>query len=902
MNRYFARLVIIIFILTSFSLVLINSAIPVEWLRGVCKKDNGVCQVLLKPLKPFFDTRYTIKRSLIAKNDFPKLHFYLSGGSVNKLQNKRNLTLSEDNPILITEKNDWVKAKIIVDDGNQAMAKGKLRLKGDWVDHLKDESKLSYRVKLKKNNYVLGMSKFSIQHPKTRNYQTEALISSMMRKVGVIAPRYSFVDTRINDSLIGVMAIEEHFTKELLESQQRRAAPILAIDEDLLWRQRFLNLNRSGVSRKVWKEELKVHPYSTHYSTRDFPIKEFNNKKNVFGTINTNNSLRGHSLLRDFMDGNADSDKTFDMNLMSKWWILINIWNAGHATIFHNLRFYFNPITNLLEPISFDNQSYPEKYVYKERSWIIYFVGNKEFQKITLKNIKIVQDLLESSEFIKSYNKSQENILKLFALDDLKSKKVDIDLLKNNLSIFSAEFSKRIQTPIKDRKRLGKYDVYINKKLLDLNLPLNTHVRVFNYLDDNANSIEIKNLTLKPVTIKAVYAKNKRSDKVYVKDVALPFYTKKNGGKHKVVFKILNNANYKATDYYVDYIFNDKLYTVNAYVQFRGHKSALSQDYERELKNISTNIEVDDINKLITIPSGVYDFKSSISIPKNWSLLLKAGVTLNLSGGILIRVNGPLKILGEINNPVVINIKSKQDFNSMGSWGGILVVNSSDRSYVRHAKINGDSSVILPIRQDYYGLTGCVTFYNSDVNIKDTTFNNLQCEDSLNIVHSAFRMFNVGIYYSNSDAMDSDFSRGIIENSEVKYSGNDGFDFSGSNIKMNKISLSNISDKAISVGEKTVLSGHDINIQRAGVGIASKDLSSANLQNIQFDGISGSALITYIKKKEYGPASIDCKKCIFDHVGTVATNQEGSAIKIDDINIDVTDFSKDQLIEAGYVQ
>ena len=81
------------------------------------------------------------------------------------------------------------------------------------------------------------MSKFSIHDPKTRYGEKEALALAMHRYFGVLAPRYLFVDVNINGQSIGIMALEEHFTKEMVESQGRRDGPIVAVDEDWMWRQ-----------------------------------------------------------------------------------------------------------------------------------------------------------------------------------------------------------------------------------------------------------------------------------------------------------------------------------------------------------------------------------------------------------------------------------------------------------------------------------------------------------------------------------------------------------------------------------------------------------------------------------------------------------------------------------------
>jgi len=96
---------------------------------------------------------------------------------------------------------------------------------------------------------IFGMTKFSIHDPIQRGYQNEAIAADMMRLFGILSPRYFFVDVRINDQTIGIMALEEHFTKELLESQSRRNGPILAIEDDLYWQQYFLNGNRLEITQ-----------------------------------------------------------------------------------------------------------------------------------------------------------------------------------------------------------------------------------------------------------------------------------------------------------------------------------------------------------------------------------------------------------------------------------------------------------------------------------------------------------------------------------------------------------------------------------------------------------------------------------------------------------------------------
>ena len=76
-------------------------------------------------------------------------------------------------------------------------------------------------------------------------------------------------------------------------------------------------------------------------------------------------------------------------------------------------------------------------------------------------------------------------------------------------------------------------------------------------------------------------------------------------------------------------------------------------------------------------------------------------------------------------------------------------------------------------------LTGGVTFYKTNVELKNVNFLGSSAEDALNIVHSNYRLENVLITNCNSDAFDSDFSTGKISHSKFKNIKGDALDFSG---------------------------------------------------------------------------------------------------------------------------
>ena len=62
--------------------------------------------------------------------------------------------------------------------------------------------------------------------------------------------------------------------------------------------------------------------------------------------------------LRAYQLGERKASEVFDIALMGRFYALSDLWAATHGTAWHNMRFYFNPITGLLEPIAYDGEPF----------------------------------------------------------------------------------------------------------------------------------------------------------------------------------------------------------------------------------------------------------------------------------------------------------------------------------------------------------------------------------------------------------------------------------------------------------------------------------------------------------------------------------------------------------------
>jgi len=123
---------------------------------------------------------------------------------------------------------------------------------------------------------------------------------------------------------------------------------------------------------------------------------------------------------------------------------------------------------------------------------------------------------------------------------------------------------------------------------------------------------------------------------------------------------------------------------------------------------------------------------------------------------------------------------------------------------------------------------------DSKVIIGNVVISDNKGEDSVNLISSKFDIGRIEIYGSSSDAFDSDFSDGSINQLICKNIGNDCIDVSESNINVNKILVEETLDKAVSAGENSNLLIEDIVIKNTSIGLVSKDGSNLRVNNVDF--------------------------------------------------------------------
>lgn len=282
----------------------------------------------------------------------------------------------------------------------------RLRLKGDAADHLGE--KWSFRINVRGNNSLFGMDEFSIQAPETRNNLYEWIFHEAIKREDIISLRYDFIDVTINGEHKGIYALEEHFDKVLIEHNNRLEGPILKFNEDLVWADRAQDLTFPPTYFTGLQSELSSN------------IDVFNKNTILADSRLYDQFLEGKDLLESFRTGNLPAHQVFDVNKMAKYIAIADLMGAPHALYWNNLRFYYNPVTSLLEPIGFDADAGEQISKLTGTGKPIGLDSEKP-----LDSNNLIEKMFWDPAFFSVYNQELERISQDAYLDDLFSEITD---------------------------------------------------------------------------------------------------------------------------------------------------------------------------------------------------------------------------------------------------------------------------------------------------------------------------------------------------------------------------------------------------------------------------------------------------------------------------------------------
>ena len=796
--------------------------------------------------------------------DIPKMVLDIKFEHWQKILAKRAKALASGG--LVQEDGDFVPASIRYADGK---AKVKVRLKGDHLDHLEGD-KWSFRIKTRNKDHVYGMRRFSLQKPEAREFQLTPMMLALTKSLGLIPARYMFVDLTINGDRIGTMALEEHPAKEMLEASGRKDSVIIRFSEKYFWNW----YNKGGTATSSFS------PFNDY---RFAPIDAFQSSRIQKSAVLSRHQRVSSGLLRGFSEGRLPASKVFDADLMGRFLAVTELFGAWHGIRWHNLRFYFNPLTSLLEPLPFDFSS--------ELKWGS-FVTSKE---------PITRDMLRDPNIKRSFHAHLKSLIGRVRSGEVT--KLLKEAEARHLPHLQKEYLLHGRYPL---NRLVKRASMLEERLLGNKgaAPIRYDQLLFarEYSDQGKRVLSLTNAMTQPVTVKRVYlarckgAQPDRTEAIAASrlPVTLPA-ANPNGLPDGVKLQLseglgrncamLVDSHLAGSDRIKTVTVDPDTAALDASPIPEGTLSAALADREF--------LTYQAAEKTLSVAAGNHMVGRDMIVPAGTTLAIGAGTTLRFAPGVAIIAHGPVAFRGTAAAPITL-----RPTDAKKGWQGIAVMRAGARSEVRHTRIIRTTGVDKP----GWSLTGGVTFYESDVDIVGATFRDHNGEDALNIVRSDFVIDATSFDTTLSDAFDSDFSSGRITISTFSYigsaGGGDAVDTSGSVVEIIGATFRQISDKAISVGEASTVTVRDVVIDDTGTGLASKDRSTLKASNVTIKGAKFAALTAYIKKPEYGGATI-----IADDITIVGGNtrnlvQTGSRIVLAGRELDTQDIDIDALYDT----
>ena len=767
-----------------------------------------------------------------------------------KLAYQREVALRSG--VLLKTDDDYVPAQIRLND---EVVKVKLRLKGDWTDHLQGD-KWSYRVVVKGEKSIFGMKTFSIQHPKTRNYMSEWLFHRLLKYEGLIALRYDFIKAIINGKDLGVFALEEHFEKRLIEHNELREGPIIKFNENLLWLEK--------VQQRIPFPQAASNGAGLYLSS---DIDGFQTNKWLADSSRAALYSRAIQLLETFRRGELSTSEVFDVPKLAKFFAVVDLVGGKHAAIWHNFRFYYNPVTAKLEPIGFDADcGYP----------ITYLLGTKpagiddepSAHGYTDYNALFFKD----EAFYRAYIHTLERIADPAYLDTFFAE-IGGDFEKE-LNIIYSEFP-YYESP--------KEVILSNQRYIQTALNPVKGLHAYFHKHDPAShtvTVDVGAIQSLPIEVLGLSYKDSLSFAGTSKTELPPHYEFDLVHYQNASFALPNDfawADSVVRDLKVQYkLVGTEDVRTEMLFPFPLHGADIANgDVLRQPGNAEQFhfLRIDAVEKTISIAPGNWHITRNLIIPKGYRLVAGPGVRVDLSNDAMILSHSPVEFVGTPDDPVVV-----QSSDSTGQ--GMVVMNAGARSVLQYVRFDNLSNP----SQNGWVLTGAVTLYESPVDILQSEFVNNRCEDGLNIVRSDFIIDGSLFSGTQSDAFDSDFSDGKIVDTRFYNCGNDGIDISGSMLRVQNVLVDGAGDKGLSAGENSQMHVINSEIQNAEIAVSSKDLSSMTIDGIIIAN-STIGFSPFQKKAEFGAAHIVVTNLELSNTEIPYLVEENSTLKVDDQEI-----------------
>lgn len=627
-------------------------------------------------------------------------------------------------------------------NGLSCQFESEVRIHGDLKDHIKINEKISsLDVKLLNGN-ILGFTHFKLFLPNTRNFDNEIFTATLLEEFGVISPKTFYVNVNFNGFHTAQFIFQEKVKKELIERYGFREGPIIETNENYLWQNtedKYVrnisilddwHLLYAGLLNQNWVQRSDSNYQIAYYA---------------MGLYNRSLYSSDSSYLLNIDSEGFDNSYNYRYEaIMMALYANDNSNFINHATINHNRKFYYNPITNIFHPIYYDG--------------MIRIYDNELLDPKNL-NPRINQSIIDEAKKLFSEEFDEEIFYEKLILNGISSNKTQVrEIIK--------KFKTNLETIVNSDFNQKKYEANEIENISKANIKKNLYFTLNNEVIDCSIINKCDSLNENPKNI--LLENNKKNSWIYLGDY---------------------------TSFFNNEIKQDSFIDID--------------DFRIQLIN-NSKVKLDVNNKIMNF------------------------------------------YINNLNERVIVFGK-----NTIKDWTFIS---------------NIDEKLIEFSKDDKNFLTGCLTFYDAEVENVDIKIENSPCEDAVNFINVNGSVNSIKVYNSLSDAVDFDFSNLNIDNINIEKAENDCLDLSFGNYNFSNVNLSDCNDKGLSVGEKSTVKINQLNVDRSTYGLAVKDLSDVKIERFNTANITN-CIAMYRKKEEFGPSNLNievtnCNKNIYIQEGS----------------------------------
>jgi hypothetical protein len=275
----------------------------------------------------------------LAGKPIPSIYIELSDSALCNLTKQRDQRVSAllngDMRLMGSSHWDYVSGKAIY---HLDTFKIKIRLRGDMPSNYnRSLQESTMRLNVKNGKLLAGKRKLSLIRPALESGYYGYLFYKCFDDFGFISNDIEIVKMYFNGKYSGIRFLQEGFSKELLDSSERRNSPIFRFKNDCVDEQN--RYNPSGFPEMIAYGEEKIL------------------KDTVLSTV----YAKALNKYNEFIKGNIDVSTCFNVREYGRFFALSDVFLSHHSNKCQNIKLYFNPIIDKFEPIAWDPNSF-ERY------------------------------------------------------------------------------------------------------------------------------------------------------------------------------------------------------------------------------------------------------------------------------------------------------------------------------------------------------------------------------------------------------------------------------------------------------------------------------------------------------------------------------------------------------------